>query len=347
MISFRIVSKGQRCLSEGPCPLSFRHPHPYSYYHHPRELTGSDMHMSKQNNSSLNMLLDSTSSMMRTVSTALKSLIGPTHRSSYCGLPDPSVQLAANGVSGSLNLHSTVASSNESFCSNTSFGEQKRTVTIYDGRIASTPIASSVPFELMTPIEAIIKAEGDPIESFVQIVLEKSDDKSPIMPSIPKSSILTNVSPRCQYRSSSPRSLSTTENLLTSKESFPVSELIERQSMPTTEALGLVEFNCQTPVDAESMDFSFREPVLQDENAVSSPVLLRNDLLSSSSNKFDNSRKISLQNEPNRGDSAVDLLMSSYSSYSSNQAASVKGYLTKVESLSGDDHTHSLLPSRQ
>ena len=65
------------------------------------------------------MLLDSTNSMMRTASTTLHRLIGSTRRASYCGEPDPTIQLSPNGNSGSLYLLNTGArNSNESSLSN-------------------------------------------------------------------------------------------------------------------------------------------------------------------------------------------------------------------------------------
>ena len=111
---------------------------------------------------------------MRTASSTFQCLIGSARRASYCGQPDPSVQLAPNATSGSLYLRSTDANSNESTLSNVSYDDQRRRVTIYDGRIPSAPVQPAIPFELMTPIEAITHAVTDPVESFVQIVLENT-----------------------------------------------------------------------------------------------------------------------------------------------------------------------------
>ena len=213
--------------------------------------------MLKQKNSSLNMLLDSTSSIMRTASSTFHCLIGSARRASYCGQPDPSIELSPNGQSGSLYLLPTGGNSSESSLSNTSYDDQRRTVTIYDGRIPSSPLTPMIPFDLMTPIDAITQTIEDPVESFVQIVLEEPDDRPPIIR--PLSSSRRNSSPRHrrEHRSnSSPKSPIELQNSLTETHSMPVD--IHYQSSETLSS---------TPDPVEPMDFSFLEPVLRGESA--------------------------------------------------------------------------------
>jgi hypothetical protein len=100
--------------------------------------------MLRQKNSSLAMLLDSTNSLMRTASTTINSLFGSARRASFCGEPDPTVQLSPSGNIGSLYLLPTT-NSNDSSLSNLSGEEQRRTVTIYDGRIPSAPSRRNSP----------------------------------------------------------------------------------------------------------------------------------------------------------------------------------------------------------
>ncbi|CAF4368408.1 unnamed protein product, partial [Rotaria sordida] len=66
----------QRRLSDGPYSSPLHRPYSYHYYHHPGEFSGNEPCMLKRKNSSLNMLLDSTSSMMRTASTTFQCLLG-------------------------------------------------------------------------------------------------------------------------------------------------------------------------------------------------------------------------------------------------------------------------------
>jgi hypothetical protein len=277
--------------------------------------------MLKQKNSSLSMLLDSTNSMMRTASTTFQSLFGAPRRASYCGQPDPTIQLSPNGNTGSLYLIPTAANSNESSLSNTSHDDQRRTVTIYDGRIPSTPTAPSIPFELMTPIDAITQTRDDPVESFVQIVLEGPDDRPPVIR--PLSSSRRNSSSRNKHRSNSPNS--------TSQE-----KLIETQSMSvTTELFNSLKIHCQTPEVVEPMDFSFLEPVLRGESAAP-PTRQQTHSLPN------NSRHISPQNSSTSEDSAIDL---SSPPCLSNRITIVQDDLVLLESSSDTNHHHSSLIS--
>jgi hypothetical protein len=245
--------------------------------------------MFRQKNSSLSMLLDSTTSMMRTASTTFQCMIGSVRRASYCGEPDPTIQLSANGNSGSLYLFSGGTNSHESSMSNISHDEQKRTVTIYDGRIPAAPSAPTIPFELMTPIDAITQTIEDPVESFVQIVLEAPDDRPPvILPLAASSSPRSSVS-RHRHRSKSPSSLSLNERLGTSDKS-PT----ETQSLPVTKVFSSMETHSQPPVVVEPMDFSFLEPVLRGQSAAPPPM------------RTPSSRQKSLQNSLSSQDSATD-----------------------------------------
>ena len=225
--------------------------------------------------------------MMRTASSTFHCLIGSARRASYCGEPDPSIQLSPNGQSGSLYLLPATANSNESSLSNGSYDEQRRTVTIYDGRVPSTPMAPHIPFDLMTPIDAITQTIEDPVESFVQIVLEEPDDRPPVIR--PLSSPRRNSSPRHRRRRNS------------SNPPAPPKKLVETQSMPVTELFNCLEIHCQAPDVVEPMDFSFLEPVLRGESAAPPPASVR-----TSSLPFD-SRRISPQNSSTSEDSAIDL----------------------------------------
>jgi hypothetical protein len=191
--------------------------------------------------------------MMRTASTTFQSLFGSPRRASFCGEPDPTIQLSPNGNSGSLYLLHTMGNSNESSLSNLSGEEQRRTVTIYDGRIPSASAAPAIPFELMTPIDAITQTIDDPVESFVQIVLEEPDDRPLIIP--PPSSSRRNSPSR--HRNSSPRFSLTNEQLLPSEK-----KLTDRKSLPVTDLFNSSEIYYQPPQVVEPMDFSFLEPVL-------------------------------------------------------------------------------------
>ena len=199
------------------------------------------------------MLMDSTSSIMRTASSTLHTLIGSTRRASYCGEPDPTIQMSPNGQSGSLYLiPRTSANSSESFASNTSNEDQRRTVTIYDGRLPSAPTAPVIPFELMTPIDAITQTIEDPVESFVQIVLEEPDERPPIIRRLSSSSP--------SRRSSSPRNRQRQHagNQLTSSSE----NLTENETKTVTQLFDSLEIHCRPPEFIEPMDFSFLEPVL-------------------------------------------------------------------------------------
>jgi hypothetical protein len=247
---------------------------------------------------------------MRTASTTFQCLIGSARRASFCGQPDPSVQLAPNATSGSLYLRSGTANSNESSLSNASYDEQRRTVTIYDGRIPSTPVAPAIPFELMTPFEAITKAIDDPVESFVQIVLETPDGKPPIMPPIPNSPTHVNLPMRRRHRSNSPKSKSIISRPTTGIENNALPKLTQHHSIPMTELFNSTKVHCQAPDVVVPMDFSFLEPVLRGESAAPPPIPLRNHSISSFNNK---SRQISYQNSSTTDDSAVDVGTPSYS----------------------------------
>lgn len=296
--------------------------------------------MLKRKNSSLNMLLDSTSSMMRTASTTVQCLLGSARRASYCGQPDPSVQLAPNGVSGSLYLRSTAANSNDSSLSNISYDEQKRRVTIYDGRIPTTPVTPTIPFELMTPLEAITKAVDDPLESFVQIVLEKADDKPPIMPPVPSSPTHVNHSNRRRHRSSSPRLKTNHQRPTNSMENNALPKLTQHQSIPMNDQQNSTEKHCQTSLVVEPMDFSFLEPVLRGESAAPPPPPIRNHSLSYLNKRLTDPGRISLQNSSATEDSALDLHSSPRSSYSSNCVTNVEDDLASPDSSSDDNHNY-------
>ena len=300
--------------------------------------------MLKRKNSSFNMLLDSTSSIVRTASSTFQCLIGSARRASYCGDPDPSVQLTGNGTSGSLYLRSTTANSNESSLSNASYDEKRRTVTIYDGRIPSTPIAPIIPFELMTPFDAITKAVDDPVESFVQIVLETPDDKPPIMPPIPSSPTRMNLSPRRRHRSSSPKLNPINQRSTNIIESIALPKLTQHHSTPNPELFNSTQVHCRAPDVVEPMDFSFLEPVLRGESAAPPPIPSRNHSLSlfNHSYKF---RHVAHQNSSNTEDSAVDIRTPSCSSYSSTKVTNIEDDLTSSESLSGDNHNYYMPPS--
>ncbi|CAF1203825.1 unnamed protein product [Rotaria sp. Silwood1] len=278
----------QRRLSDS---ASFRLSNHNLYY--PGEFNTNESYMLKQKNSSLNMLLDSTSSMMRTASTTFHCLIGSARRASYCGQPDPTIQLSPRGNSGSLYLLPTTANSNESSLSNASYEEQRRTVTIYDGRIPTPSTPPTIPFELMTPIDLITQTIEDPVESFVQIVLEEPDDRPPIIPPVssPSLSSLRNSSSRHRHRSNSPKSLSSINGRLSTSEN----KLTDTKISSTTEISNTIETYYQPPDVVEPMDFSFLEPVLRGESAA--PPLTRTQKL----------RQISSQNSSISEDSAIDL----------------------------------------
>ncbi|CAF0933375.1 unnamed protein product [Rotaria sordida] len=248
----------QRRLSDGPSLRLANH-----NLYHPSELSNGESYMLKQKNSSLNMLLDSTSSMMRTASTTFHCLIGSARRASYCGQPDPTIQLSPHGNSGSLYLLPTTANSNESSLSNASHEDHRRTVTIYDGRIPATPTQPTIPFELMTPIDLITQTIEDPVESFVQIVLEEPDDRPPIIHSMSSSSSSprNSSSSRRRHRSNSPRSSASSSE----------KKITDTKSLPTTEIFNSSETYYQPPDIFEPMDFSFLEPVLRGESAAPPP----------------------------------------------------------------------------
>jgi hypothetical protein len=241
--------------------------------------------MLKQKNSSLTMLLDSTNSLMRTASTTLHSLFGAPRRASFCGEPDPTIQLSPNGNSGSLYL---LPNSNESSVSNLSNEEQRRTVTIYDGRIPAAPSTPTIPFELMTPIDAITQTIDDPVESFVQIVLEEPDDRPPII--LPLSSSRRTSPSRHRNRSNSPRS-----SLIEGQLSTSDKNLSNTPSSSVTELFNSSEIYCQAPKVVEPMDFSFLEPVLRGESAAPPPT------------RTQNSRQLSSENSCTNEDSTIDL----------------------------------------
>ena len=287
--------------------------------------------MLKRKNSSLNILLDSTSSMMRTASNTLQCFIGSARRASYCGQPDPSVQLSPHGNCGSLYLRTTTDAANESSSPHTSYDEQRRRVTIYDGRVPSTPRAPKIPFELMTPIDAITQARDDPVESFVQIVLEAPDDR-PLMMSRVSSSSSTQMDliSRRRPRSSSPTLKSNLQRPTTAAATTTLS--------PTPATNASHSSRDQQPSGpVEPMDFSFLEPVLRGESAAPPPHLIVRQHSSHASHGCDSSTT---------EDSAIDLPTSSRSSYSSNRMAAMEDDLTSPESLSGDNHHYEVpIPS--
>ena len=298
--------------------------------------------MLKRKNSSLNVILDSTSSIMRTASSTFQCLIGSARRASYCGQPDPSVQLAPNGNCGSLYLRSAVANSNESSLSTASYDEQRRRVTIYDGRIPSTPTAPTIPFELMTPFDAITQAVDDPVESFVQIVLETPDERPLMMPLVSTSPTRMDLAARRRYRSSSPNFKSINQCPLSPAEHKTLPKLNQHRSTPSAEVFDALRVHCQLPEVIEPMDFSFLEPVLRGESAAPPPppVPPRNHSLQLTNEKFNPLGQLSHQSSSAAEDSAIDLRTPSRSSYSSNRVTTIDDDLTSPESLSGDTHNY-------
>ncbi|CAF3134100.1 unnamed protein product [Rotaria socialis] len=279
----------QRRVSDvGP---SLRLPNADLFY--PGELGRDKPFALKQKNSSLTVLLDSTSSIMRTASTTFHCFIGSARRASYCGQTDPSIQLDPHGNSGSLYLLPTRTNSNESSLSNASYEEQRRTVTIYDGRIPAAASTPTIPFELMAPIDLITQTVDDPVESFVQIVLEEPDDRPPIMrPSLSSSRRNSGSRHRHRYhRSSSPKSslingrLSTSETQLNN----------DTQPSSVAEIFNSLEIHYQTPDTIVPMDFSFLEPVLRGESAAPPPA------------RCQKLQHISPQNSSASEDSAIDI----------------------------------------
>ena len=224
---------------------------------------------------------------MRTASSTFHCLIGSARRASYCGEPDPTIQLSPNGQSGSLYLLPASANSNESSLSTGSYDEQRRTLTIYDGRVPSAAAAPTIPFELMTPIDAITQTIEDPVESFVQIVLEEPEERPPIIR--PLSSPRRNSSPRNRNRGNS-------ANLTNAPK-----VLSETQSMPVTDLLDALHIHQRTPQVIEPMDFSFLEPVLRGESAAPPVFTHRSGSLPQSY------REISPQHSSTSDDSAIDL----------------------------------------
>lgn len=257
---FFFVKNDHRRLSDGPYPQSLRLPQ--NHLNYPETFLNNECSPTKEKNSSLTTLLDSTSSIMKTASSTFQTLIGGSNRrASYCGEPDPTVQLSANGQIGSLYIiNRTSANSTDSFMSNNSIDEQKRTVTIYDGRIPSAPTAPTIPFELMTPIDAITQTIEDPVESFVQIVLEEPDERPPVIRRLSTSS----PSPR-RRRSLSPRNCQQESSSNLASCSSSTDKLAENDTAKLTQLLNTLEIHCQPPEVVEPMDFSFLEPVLRGE----------------------------------------------------------------------------------
>ncbi|CAF3335641.1 unnamed protein product [Rotaria sp. Silwood1] len=191
----------------------------------------------------------------------------------------------------------------------------------------------------MTPLEAITKTVDDPIESFVQIVLEKPDDKPPIMPPVPISPTHANSANRRRHRSSSPRLKQVDARAPASSENTTLPKLTQHQSMPARDLFDFNEKYCSTPAVVEPMDFSFLEPVLRGESAAPPPPPpLRNHSLSLLNNTSNTKRQISLKNSSPTEDSAIDSHTSSPSSCSSNHVTTIEDDLTSPESLTGDNH---------
>ncbi|CAF1270069.1 unnamed protein product [Rotaria magnacalcarata] len=259
----------QRRVSDvGP---SLRLPNANLFY--PGELGRGEPFALKQKNSSLTMLLDSTSSMMRTASTTFHCLIGSARRASYCGQTDPSIQLAPHGNSGSLYLLPTRTNSNESSLSNASYEEQRRTVTIYDGRIPVAASTPTIPFELMAPTDAITQTIDDPVESFVQIVLEEPDDRSPTILPSPSSSSSSRRNSGSRHRHHYHRSSSPKSSLINGRLSTSELQLnSDTQPSSVAEIFNSLATHCQTPDVIVPMDFSFLEPVLRGESAAPPPA---------------------------------------------------------------------------
>lgn len=279
---------------------------------------------------------------MRTASSTLQCLIGSARRASYCGQLDPSVQLAPNGHCGSLYLRSAVANSNESSLSIASYDEQRRRVTIYDGRVPCTPTAPTIPFELMTPFDAITQAVDDPVESFVQIVLETPDERPLMMPLISPSPTRMDLSPRQRHRSSSPSIKPMNPRPVSPVAHITLPKLNQHRSTLTTEVFDASQVHCQLPDVIEPMDFSFLEPVLRGESAAPPPPPIppRNQSLHLVHEKFSPQRQFSHRSSSTTEDSAIELRTPSRSSYSSNRVATIEDDLTSPESLSGDTHNY-------
>lgn len=278
--------------------------------------------------------------MMRTASTTFQCLLGSARRASYCGQPDPSVQLAPNGTSGSLYLRSNWDNSNESSLSNVSYDEQRRTVTIYDGRIPTTPVAPAIPFELMTPLEAITKTLEDPVESFVQIVLETPDDKGSILPPISTSPTRMNLSSRRRHRSSSPKLKPAYHRPNNTLENSALPKLTQHHSTPTNDSFNSVKVHYRAPDVVEPMDFSFLEPVLRGESAA--PPKNHAQTFSNSSTY---SRQMSSQNSSTTEDSAIDIRTPSSSSNRKTILDDDDHHKSSLESLSGDNHDYYKPPT--
>lgn len=277
---------------------------------------------------------------MRTASTTFQCLLGSARRASYCGQPDPSVQLAPNGTSGSLYLRSNGANSNESSLSNVSFDEQRRMVTIYDGRIPTTPVAPTIPFELMTPLEAITKTIEDPVESFVQIVLEAPDDKPPIQLPMTIPSTHMSLSARRRHRSSSPKAKSSHHRANNTLQNSALPKLTQHHSTPTNDSFNSAKVHYRAPDVVEPMDFSFLEPVLRGESALPPPSSIPSKSHAQNATHF---RRISSRNSSTTEDSAIDIRTPS----SSSNRTTMLDDDTKssLESLSGDNHDYYKPPT--
>jgi hypothetical protein len=225
---------------------------------------------------------------MRTASSTFHCLLGSSRRASFCGAPDPSIHLSPNGQRGSLYLLPTSTNSNESSLSNSSYEEQRRTLAIYDGRIPSTPSAPTIPFELMTPFDAITQTIEDPLESFVQIVLEEPDDRPPILRPVSSSRRTSSSRHRHQHNNDPPGC------------SISPEKLTETQSIPSTNLFNSFTIHCQAPDVIEPMDFSFLEPVLRGESAAP-PLTLRTSTLPNYQ------QRLSSENDSTSDDPAFDL----------------------------------------
>ncbi|CAF1027993.1 unnamed protein product [Didymodactylos carnosus] len=275
-----------RRLSDGPYPTSPRnHYHPF---HHPQYSDFMDPTNPRmmRKNSSINVLLDSTSSVVRNATANFSYLIGSARRASCAGDLDPSVQMSGNR--GSLYLQSLQPPSNHSprlhHClphEQTIPNEdqkRRRSVTIYDGKIPSPRSASPsiIPFDLITPMEAI-ENTNDPAESYVQIVLETPEQPNK----------------KFFYNSASSSKYSSTENIYRYNNLSEQFDKPKRRSSFAKQSLSPVPIStqekdnsktiddeqpfdptdtyCVPPLIVEPMDFSFLEPILKGKSAEPPP----------------------------------------------------------------------------
>ncbi|CAF1026123.1 unnamed protein product [Didymodactylos carnosus] len=272
------------------------HCHPF---HHPQysDITDPTNPRMMRKNSSINLLLDSTSSVVRNATANISYLIGSARRASYAGDLDPSVQMSGN--CGSLYLQSSQPSPTVSPRLNRAFHREqtlsnedqkhRRSITIYDGKIPSprSNSPSMIPFDLITPIEAI-ENTNDPVDSYVQIVLETPDDRK--QPNIfLYDSASSSESPSSEniycYNNSTEQFVKPKRRLSFTKQSpSPTSMTTENDDnlkiKDNQNPLDLSNTYCSPPTVVEPMDFSFLDPILKGESAAPPPSCRRTRFLS-------------------------------------------------------------------